>query len=96
MLAVGEALQRGASGAFLTVFRERLQARPQESVWAFSLLYVVSLFATYAFLLTFPLETPVSGQIDFSNPPILVLRAGPPPPLPGCRLRFTPPPGSKR
>ena len=61
----------GASGAFLTLYQDRLRRRPREAAWLGALLYVASLLLTYAFLLNFPIDTSESGQLDFSDPATL-------------------------
>ena len=57
----------GASGTFLALAQARLARRPRASAFGLSLAYVVSLLATYAFLVSFRVDTPESGQLDFSR-----------------------------
>lgn len=54
----------GASGSMITIFQHRWKARAREWIFAFVLLYLVSLASTYAFLLTYPI--PIG--LDLTNP----------------------------
>jgi spermidine synthase len=55
----------GASGSFLTLFEGRWRKNPEKWVWGFSLLYVISLLATWQFARTW--EVPERITFGFSG-----------------------------
>src|SRR5262245_35710371 len=61
----------GASGTFLALAQARLRRSPRASAFGLTLAYVASLLATYAFLVTYRVDSPESGQLDLSQPATL-------------------------
>ncbi len=57
----------GASGTCLTLAQARLRRSPRAWAFGLTLAYVASLLATYAFLVSYRLDTPESGQLDLSQ-----------------------------
>ncbi len=52
----------GASGALITLHRERWQRRAGERIFAFAAFYFVSLLLVYPFVLSFPVWSPLASS----------------------------------
>ena len=50
----------GASGSLIAIFQQRWRARLQHWLFVFSMLYLISLILTYAFLISFPIPADLS------------------------------------
>lgn len=54
----------GASGSFLTLFEGKWRKNPEKWIWAFSVLYVISLLATWQFARTWDVPEKITFGLD--------------------------------